>query len=315
MMNERMSQMEQLINKLRTELENFEDIAMRIKPEAGDVPALNDIEIAGKSIPLIGKVGGDHLIYLDFKKRYDMDARIRQATATGNKDVAKALERNRNRAGILVADVAGHKLTDAAQAAMLHQAFLLGVLYELDIFGTVTTRLFENLNTRFYQTSSFRKYITMIYGEISENGLFRFLSAAHPFPIVFSYRNDKIVHVGNENTITFPPIGTMPSRDDVDYRQHNSPLGRKDGYTVNELTLMGHGDILLLFTDGFVDHENEAGQRFEDFRLEDVLREAKNERPHEIVRILGKELLSFALPKDDITFVVIKRSLSGKDQD
>ncbi len=310
-----MSPMEQLVNKLRTELENFEDIAMRIKPEAGDVPKLNGIEIAGKSIPLIGKVGGDHLVYLDFKKRYDMDARIRKATEADNKDVAKALERNRNRAGILVADVAGHRLTDAAQAAMLHQAFLLGVLYELDSFGTVTTRLFENLNTRFYQTSSFRKYITMIYGEISENGLFRFLSAAHPFPIVFSYRNDRIVHVGNENTITFPPIGTMPSQDDVDYRQHNSPLGRKAGYTVNELTLMGHGDILLLFTDGFVDHENKAGQRFEDVRLEDVLREAKDEEPADLVNILEEELLSFGLPDDDITFVAVKRSLSEIETD
>ncbi|RLE16107.1 MAG: hypothetical protein DRJ08_01630 [Acidobacteria bacterium] len=312
-MKESMSKIEEHLHKLKSELENFEDIAMRIKPEAGDLPELNGIGIAGTSIPLIGKVGGDHLIYLDFKKRYDLDARIRQAIASGQRDVAKALERNRNRAGILVADVAGHRLTDAAQAAMLHQAFLLGVLYELDSFGTVTTRLFENLNTRFYQTSSFRKYITMIYGEISENGLFRFLSAAHPFPIVFSNRNNRIVHVGNDNTITFPPIGTMPSRDDVDYRQHNSPLGRKAGYTVNELTLMGHGDILLLFTDGFVDHENKAGQRFEDVRLEAVLREAKDEKPSKIVNILEKELLSFAKPDDDITFVVIKRCIPEKD--
>ncbi len=308
-MKESMSQIEKHLHKLKSELENFEEIAMRIKPEAGDLPELKGIGIAGKSIPLVGKVGGDHLIYLDFKKRYDLKARIRQAIASGRTDIAKALERNRNRAGILVADVAGHRLTDAAQAAMLHQAFLLGVLYELDSFGTVTTRLFENLNTRFYQTSSFRKYITMIYGEISETGLFRFLSAAHPFPIVFSNRNDKIVPVGNDKTVTFPPIGTMPSRDDVDYRQHNSPLGRKAGYTVNELTLMGHGDILLLFTDGFVDHENKAGKRFEDVRLEQVLRDAKNEKPAEIVNILEKEILSFALPDDDITFVVIKRCL------
>ena len=33
--------------------------------------------------------------------------------------------------------------------------------------------------------------------------------------------DNKIVQLRNDNTITFPPIGTMPSRDDVDYRQHN----------------------------------------------------------------------------------------------
>src|SRR3989442_12596770 len=69
---------------------------------------------------------------------------------------------------------------------MLHQALLLGSLYELDTFGHITRRLFENLNTRFYQSSSLHKFVTMIYGEISEDSTFRFLSAAHPPPVVFS---------------------------------------------------------------------------------------------------------------------------------
>ena len=67
-----------------------------------------------------------------------------QATAAGNDAVAAKLAEIRSRLGILVADVSGHKLTDALAAAMLHQAFLTGVLYELDRFGEVTTRLFEN---------------------------------------------------------------------------------------------------------------------------------------------------------------------------
>ena len=45
-------------------------------------------------------------------------------------------------------DVSGHRVTDAFMAAMLHQAFLLGAIYELDMFGQVTRRLFENLNTQ-----------------------------------------------------------------------------------------------------------------------------------------------------------------------
>ena len=56
-MKDSMSQIEKHLHKLKSELENFEDIAMRIKPEAGDVPELKGIRIAGKSIPLIGKVG------------------------------------------------------------------------------------------------------------------------------------------------------------------------------------------------------------------------------------------------------------------
>ena len=80
-------------------------------------------------------------------------------------------------------------------AAMLHQAFLLGAIYELDMFGQVTKRLFENLNTRFYQSSSDHKFVSLIYGEISEDGGFRFLSAAQPFPLVFSSRHDRFMEV------------------------------------------------------------------------------------------------------------------------
>ena len=70
-------------------------------------------------------------------------------------------------------------------AAMFHQAFLLGSLYELDAFGEITEQLFESLNTRFYNSSSVNKYLTMLYAEITEDARFRFLSAAHPAPLVF----------------------------------------------------------------------------------------------------------------------------------
>ena len=63
------------------------------------------------------------------------------------------LTRCQRMAGIAVIDVSGHRVTDALLTAMLHQAFLLGSLYELDMFGQITKRLFENLNTRFYQSS------------------------------------------------------------------------------------------------------------------------------------------------------------------
>ena len=69
--------------------------------------------------------------------------------------------------GIAILDVYCYQITDAMLAGMVHQAFLLGAIYEMDHFGTITERLFENLNTRFYNSSSVSKFITMIYGEIS----------------------------------------------------------------------------------------------------------------------------------------------------
>ena len=83
--------------------------------------------------------------------------------------------------------------------AQLHQAFLIGASYELDQFGEITANLFEKINTRFYDSSSTADFITMCYGEISEKGVIRFLSAAHPIPLVFCSEHDHLVPTNEHN--------------------------------------------------------------------------------------------------------------------
>ena len=288
------------------ELENLEQIVAHIVPSPGDIPTLDGIDIHGVTLPLNGIIGGDHIIYLDFKKRYDLDARIEEARRKGRHEVAARLASCRNRAGIVVADVSGHHITDALLALMLHQAFLLGAIYELDIDGELSTRLFENLNARFFKSSSVSKFLTLIYGEIWQEGKFRFISAGHPIPVVFSRSFDRIVDICPELLTTFPPIGTMPSSDDIDRRIMKPPLGFKGQYEVNEINLMGSGDILLLYTDGLSEHSNGTEDYFPG-RLEAVLRACKDLSAREISNAIRDDLLAFSPPTDDISFVVIKR--------
>lgn len=292
--------------ELASELRNFQEIASQIKPRPGELPRLAGFDIYGETIPLKGTVGGDHVIYLDFKQRYDLDARIAQALAENRPEVAEKLAQCKSRAGIVVADVAGHQATDAMLAAMLHQAFLLGSIYELDIFGEITKRLFENLNTRFYNSSSVHKFITLIYGEITEDARFRFLSAAHPAPLVFSRLHDRFMEVSPEAYTTCPPLGTMPSRSVIDRRRTESVLGFKDEYPLNEWTLMGAGDILLLHTDGLVDHARE-GEPYFPRRLEATVRALADRSARELVRSIREDILAFAEPTDDVSLVAIKR--------
>ena len=153
-----------LLKQLTGELDNFEDIAKYLLPQPGEVPTLHGIDVCGGTLALRGAVGGDHIIYLDFKQRFDLEARIERATEEGRLEVVENLKRCQRTAGIALIDVSGHQVTDALLAAMLHQAFLLGSIYELDRFGQITKRLFENLNTRFYQSSGAHKYVSMIYG-------------------------------------------------------------------------------------------------------------------------------------------------------
>jgi serine phosphatase RsbU (regulator of sigma subunit) len=217
------------------------------------------------------------------------------------------LRQNRVRAGILIADVSGHRITDALMAAMLHQAFLLGVRYELSMFGEVTTGLFENINTRFVNSSSISKFITMIYGEICESGMFYFVTAGHPDPVVFSNKYDKISTICSDRVVHFPPVGTMPVQEDIDLKHTPIRLGYKKKYAVNEINLMGKGDILLLYTDGLRDHHDSRNRSYFSSRLEGVIQGVKDDSAADIFSRVKEDLLAFAPCEDDVSLVVIKK--------
>jgi len=292
---------------LQGELNNFLNLAEQITPNPGFIPELDGLDIFGGTLPLHSRAGGDHIVYLDFNGRYDLNGRIERAKAEGRMQVVEELERSKCKAGVLVADVSGHRITDAYIAAMLHQAFLLGVLYELEMNGTITVKLFETMNNRFYRSSSVNKFLTMIYGEIHRDGKFRFISAAHPMPLIFSAEYGRFVNIHPEQMTRFPPIGTLPSKLDPDKSRERTPISFKDNYQVHELKLMSPGDILILITDGFEEHGRDDAT-YISARLEDQLREAKHLPAREIYQIVQKDLLEFAPQRDDISMVFIKKS-------
>ena len=273
---------------LEDELENFKQIARVVKPSAGEVPRLEGIEIAGLSIPLNGEFGGDHVIYVDFNRRYDLDARILRAEADGRREVAALLEQNRRRAGILIADVAGHRLTDAMVAAMLHQAFLLGTYYELEIYGEITTQLIQHIKRRFYESTNIQKLVAMLYGEIHQGGRFRYTSAGHPPPLVWSREFGRLVQLAPERRVSQGLIGLSPASD----------------VPVNEIELLGAGDILILATDGLTEHGDGAYVTDE---LPRFLARVQDLPAADIAGQLKEAIPAFADPSDDVTAVVVKR--------
>jgi serine phosphatase RsbU (regulator of sigma subunit) len=290
------------------ELDNFTLIARELIPLSGDIPRIEGIDIFGQSRQLGGLIGGDHIIYIDFNQRFDLEERVREARKEGKQAVVKNLERNRTRAGMLVADVSGHQITDALLSAMLHQAFLLGVQYELDIYGEITTNLFENINNRFYQSSAISKFITMVYGEISSSGDFRFISAGHPPPIVFSHEYNKIVEISSDRLIGFFPIGTRPSPNQVDFKKRIGEPGHLERFGFHQISLLGKGDIMLLYTDGLLEHANTEENPFFPCLLELSLREVKDLTAREIYFRLIEDMLKYGELGDDLTLVVVKKN-------
>src|SRR4030042_3761490 len=110
----------QIIDEIN-ELINFQKIAKNIKPGPGEIPDIPGLDIYGESISLFGDVSGDHIIFVDFMKRFNIDERIKQAEKNGRKEIVNKLKQLNYKAGILLADVSGHSITDNLLNAMLHQ--------------------------------------------------------------------------------------------------------------------------------------------------------------------------------------------------
>ncbi len=286
-------------------------MAQHLTPAPGAIPQIPGTDIYGLTTPCNGIAGGDLISYVNFQQRFDLEIRIREAVAHGQENVARALQRLKRSGGILVADVAGHKFADAMRALMLHQAFHTAALYEMDLNGEITVRLFEQLNTRFLKSLTLRNlaadrdrasFITLIYGEISHTGRFRFVSAGHPSPLVFSREYDCFVEISPDRLVSYPPIGLQPGEDYADANHYERALGYKKRYTVNELNLMGQGDVLLLYTDGLIDPFSKYTQK----HLERAVSRAKDGSAKEICAAILKERRSIAEQTDDLSLVVIK---------
>jgi serine phosphatase RsbU (regulator of sigma subunit) len=85
--------------------------------------------------------------------------------------------------------------------------------------------------------------------------------------------------------------------------RYEPALGYKKNSTVNELNLMGRGDILLLYTDGLLDPFSEFNRR----HLERVVSSMRAAPAREICSgVIGRRLES-AGQSDDLSLVVIKR--------
>lgn len=285
---------------LQREIERFIEQIKYLVPSPSEIPKLNGIDIYGTTQYLNEVAGGDHIIYIDFNKRYDLEARITNAETKNIKD---RLELNKTRAGILIADASGHGITDGLVVAQLHQAFLIGASYELDQFGEITGNLFEKINTRFYDSSSTSDFITMLYGEISEEGIIRFLSAAHPLPLLFCGDHNRLVPPDEYNISVSQPIGFIPSKHTIDIKKNYNSVGFKDKYEINELKLPCKSGIFILYTDGLSEH---FGDSFEG-ELENILKESKNLSSKTIFNRIEKRIYDLKDPEDDISYVIVKK--------
>ena len=192
-----------------------------------------------------------------------------------------------------------------------HQAFLTGVTYELRDSGDVTLELFDILNTRFINSSSRSKYFTLIYAEFHESGEFRFLSAGHPLPLIYSYEQEAICSLHQSSYASSLPMSMFPSDDKHIVEFSNQNIDIINDFITNKSKIPKSGDLVILYSDGLSEHINSSGEPYYDpssgGRLQEVINANKDLRAKDLFYTIKEDLLKFGKQEDDISFVIIKK--------
>jgi serine phosphatase RsbU (regulator of sigma subunit) len=249
----------------------------------------------------------EHVQWLQSKAEYSAAdaAAYRKAKSSEQLRVAENLQELYTTAGVLLVDAQGHGIIGAKIASTVHDTFHAFMLSELDRNGRPTPELFEKLNLRLAQSvtarnalgwkdDSSREIATLLYGEIRPGGHFRFVNFGHPPPLVFSAKYGKFMEVCRERMVQFLALGLEISEDHPDRNKYFSMKLRKrqiDSSDVAELTLMGQGDILFLYTDGVYDGSDEQDRG----QIEQVIGQHKDQSAKEICNAV----LDYAVKKDE----------------
>jgi serine phosphatase RsbU (regulator of sigma subunit) len=182
---------------------------------------------------------------------------------------------------VVVGDATGHGLKAGTVVTAMKSLFrTLAGEDDLSLVFNRSSRVLKEMNLR-----SLFMGLTMI----KLNGpCFRIASAGMPPALI--YRAEK--GLVEEALIKAPPLGGFSG---YQYREREYALG--------------HGDVLVLMSDGFPERFNQDGEMFDYSRARQSLAEAASRRPREIIEhfVSAGDLWANGRPQnDDITFVVLK---------
>ncbi len=190
------------------------------------------------------------------------------------------------RAAIAIGDVSGKGI----QAAF-YMTFIKGVIHSLSsIFPSPKMMLFR-VNKLFNQHATRGTFISMIYGVLnSTEKTFTYIRAGH----------NPMLYKNNGEVKWMQPKGVA--------------IGMSKGEAFNKVMeedtiKLEKGDVLVLYTDGITEAQNEEGEFYDEQRLFKLIKREKTNSAKELRDLIIEDVRTFigsALQYDDMTLVVIK---------
>jgi sigma-B regulation protein RsbU (phosphoserine phosphatase) len=210
----------------------------------------------------------------------DLAALSRPARQVGG-DYHTFVERDGQLIAVL-ADVAGKSMPAALLVSALHAAIQLLIAEGRDL-GDIATEL----NKHIHRWSAENKFVTMIMVAIDrESGTIEYVNAGH--------NPCYIIHEGELDLL----------------RSHGLPVGILGQSMYRTQTRPFHpGSTVVLYSDGITEAENEAGEEYENPRLEEILRASGSLSAAELRDRIATAVDAFvgeAPQKDDQTLVIAR---------
>jgi serine phosphatase RsbU (regulator of sigma subunit) len=190
---------------------------------------------------------------------------------------------------VVIADVAGNGIP----AALLMAATAAGLRLEAN-HGRNMLQQVERLNAQIGAVSDADRYVTLLVAEIdTKKRIMHYVNCGHNPALLFRAKTGTLTRMDS----SCPPIGLSP--DEI------CQLGSA------ELTA---GDVLVFYTDGVTEAENQFGEEFGMERLSAVVRDGSSLTAEELAANILNGAANFCGEvgfHDDVTIVVVKRRLDG----
>jgi len=250
-----MNEKSEFQRRVEADLAQAARIQEGLLPKEG--PKLEGFDIGGANVPCY-EVGGD---YYDF------------------------VPIDRDRIGVVIADVSGKGISAALLMASLRAALFGEVRPDYDLAAMAA-----RLNAFVFRSSGPASFITFFFGEVDRRiSAIRYVNAGHCPPVILDRKGRARAIEGS-----------------------GFPLGMFAGSAYEARTApFAPGEVAVLFTDGIPDGRNAKGEDYSDGRLMSVVRDNRSAPAADICGLVLGDVRGFVCgdqPCDDITLVVVKRT-------
>jgi sigma-B regulation protein RsbU (phosphoserine phosphatase) len=184
---------------------------------------------------------------------------------------------------IVIADVAGKGVAAALLMSATAAAMRLEASRDRNMLQQV-----DKLNTEIGAVSDPEKYVTLLVAEIHRNKqIIHYVNCGHNPALLFRTKTGALTRLES----SCPPIGLAP--------EENCELSSED---------LVAGDVLVFYTDGVTEAENQLGEEFGMERLSATVRSGSSMSAEELMTSIYNAAADFCGDafNDDVTILVVK---------